>query len=178
MSLVALADFMRLSLGKGAHAGASSAAWQESGYASVLMTNQWGRHGSPLKPKYGLNGAPKAFVAIVIFLFTRRRESAARDDNSFAVNGLKRDAVIADLFSVIAGQISRSRESDLDKTVRPSCRPVYARARGTPSSLLRLRLKPHVAPTVLALHPACVASCIIKGNDSPLETGELAPSPG
>jgi hypothetical protein len=34
------------------------------------------------------------------------------------------------------------------------------------------------ALTEPTLHPAYAASCIIKGNDSALETGELAPSPG
>ena len=35
----------------------------------------------PLKPKYGLNGPPKAFVGGVISLLTRLRESAAQDDD-------------------------------------------------------------------------------------------------
>jgi hypothetical protein len=35
-------------------------------------------HRSSLKPKYGLNGAPKAFVAGVISLLTRLRESGDR----------------------------------------------------------------------------------------------------
>jgi hypothetical protein len=38
-----------------------------------------GRHRCPLKPKYGLNGAPKAFVSVVISLLTRFRESTPRD---------------------------------------------------------------------------------------------------
>jgi hypothetical protein len=34
------------------------------------------------------------------------------------------------------------------------------------------------ALTETCIHLACVASCIIKGNDSALETGKLVPSPG
>ena len=37
------------------------------------MTNEWGRPRSPLKPKYGLNGPPKAFVARVIAPLTCHR---------------------------------------------------------------------------------------------------------
>ena len=44
------------------------------------MTKGYGRLRSPLKPKYGLNGAPKASVGVVISLLTRARESTARDD--------------------------------------------------------------------------------------------------
>jgi hypothetical protein len=48
----------------------------QSGYlyeVTLKMTNGLGRHRSPLKPKYGLNGAPKAFVAGVIALLNRFR---------------------------------------------------------------------------------------------------------
>ena len=50
------------------------------------MTNGLGRHPSPLKPKYGLNGPPKAFVGVVISLLTRLRESAAQDDDFAGVD--------------------------------------------------------------------------------------------
>jgi hypothetical protein len=54
------------------------------------MTKGWERHRSPLKPKYGLHGPPKAFVGVVISLLTRLRESAAQDDGLVGVlnNGL------------------------------------------------------------------------------------------
>ena len=55
------------------------------------MTKGWERHRSPLKPKYGLNGPPKAFVGVVISLLTRLRESAAQDDGLVGV--LKQQSV-------------------------------------------------------------------------------------
>jgi hypothetical protein len=64
--LVALASTMRLSLRKGAHAGLSSAAWQEIRVRSGLNDKCLGRRGSPFKPNEGLNEAPKALVAGVV----------------------------------------------------------------------------------------------------------------
>src|SRR5580698_628146 len=65
--LMALIHSMRLSLMKGAHADLSSTAWQEIGVKPYFGLSGLGclpnpfvikACGIPLKPKYGLNGAP------------------------------------------------------------------------------------------------------------------------
>jgi hypothetical protein len=66
-----------------------------------------GRHPSPLKPKYGLNGAPKAFVARetgmrhgsrrAFFLLKRSRAAVAIADTDGFIDPGDKDFAVADL---------------------------------------------------------------------------------
>src|ERR1700691_2056016 len=75
------------------------------------MTKGRERHRSPLKPKYGLNGPPKAFVGVVISLLTRLRESAAQDDGFV---GVLKNLLVGCVKTIKIKKVTTSRDDKLE----------------------------------------------------------------